>query len=99
MYAMGGRRGLVLILKARDGRGWRRFAAELTKLLAFFDATIDITAGVLLLSSGVSSLAEKCGHRLSFTELVRCSSAVEKVPKVYLGDPVGKDSVTEGAMG
>jgi len=31
---------------------------------------------------------------------VRCLSAVEKGPKVCLGDLVGKDSsVTEGAMG
>jgi len=92
--------GLVLIPKAREGRGWRRFAAKLTKLEAFFDATINITAVVLLSSSRVSSLAEKCGHRPLFTELVRCLSAVEKGPKVCLGDLVGKDSsVTEGAMG
>ena len=66
---------------------------------AFFNAMVDITIGVLHLSSRVSSLVEKCGHRLLFAKGVRCSSASKKGPKVCLGDPVGKDSfVTDEAM-
>jgi hypothetical protein len=69
---------------------------------AFFDATIDITVGVIRPPHGGSSSAEKRGHRSSFAKVVRmeeCLFASEKGPKVASGDLLGKDSsVTVGVM-
>lgn len=37
VYAVGGRRGIILIPEGRKGRGWSHFAAELGKVIAFFE--------------------------------------------------------------
>jgi hypothetical protein len=66
VYAKGGRRGLVLIPEGREGRGWSRFASKLSKVEAFFNASIILTAGVVRPPSGVASSGEKRGHRPSF---------------------------------
>lgn len=48
----GGRNGLILLPKGREGRGWSRVAGELSKVLGFFEA-------MTVLSSGVPSPAGK----------------------------------------
>jgi hypothetical protein len=37
-YAVGGRRGLIIVPEGRDKRGWKRFAEELGKVSAAFDS-------------------------------------------------------------
>lgn len=36
-YAVGGRRGLIILPEGREVLEWRSFAAELRKVVAFFD--------------------------------------------------------------
>ncbi len=36
-YAVGGYRGLIVIVKGREGWVWRSFAAELRKVTVFFN--------------------------------------------------------------
>lgn len=43
VYAVGGRRGLILLPEGRDGRGWSSVSGELSKVLAYFEA-ITVTA-------------------------------------------------------
>jgi hypothetical protein len=40
VYAVGGRRGIILIPEGREGRGWSRFATELGKVIVFFIASV-----------------------------------------------------------
>jgi hypothetical protein len=35
---VGGRRNIIVVLEGREGRGWSRFAGELSKVMAFFEA-------------------------------------------------------------
>jgi hypothetical protein len=39
VYAVGGRRGIILIPEGRKGRGWSLFIVELGKVLGFFKAS------------------------------------------------------------
>jgi hypothetical protein len=39
VYTEGGRRGLLFVLKGREGWGWSCFGAELSTVKAFFDST------------------------------------------------------------
>lgn len=38
VYAEGGRQWLILLLEGREGRGWGRFAGELSKVVTFLEA-------------------------------------------------------------
>jgi hypothetical protein len=38
-YRVGGRRGLIVVPKGRQGRGWKLFAAELGKVVALFSCS------------------------------------------------------------
>jgi hypothetical protein len=40
VYAVGGRRGLILILEGREGQSWSCFVTELGKVNAFLEASI-----------------------------------------------------------
>lgn len=40
VYAVGGRRGIILILKGREGQGWSLFVVELGKVLAFLEDSL-----------------------------------------------------------
>lgn len=42
---MGGRRGLLLIPKGREGWGWHCFDAKLGKVNKFFEASVGVGAG------------------------------------------------------
>jgi hypothetical protein len=88
VYAVGGRRGIILILEGRGGRGWSRFAAELGKVIAFFEASAG--SGIVpppLVLKGSGNLVEPelvqshflaggtgfVGKKVSFAEVL-CSS-------------------------
>lgn len=47
-YAVGGHRGLLVILKGREGRGWKYFAAKLGKVVAFFESSLGKAANAVL---------------------------------------------------
>ena len=38
VYAEGGQQGLILLLQGQEGRGWGRFAGELSKVVTFLEA-------------------------------------------------------------
>lgn len=46
-YVVGGPRGLIVIPEGREGRGWRSFAAELRKVVAFFEFSLSTGSRVL----------------------------------------------------
>jgi hypothetical protein len=73
VYAVGGRKGMTLFPEGRDGRGWSRVFGELSKALAFLEATMKAR------SSGVTSVGEflgKAAGPLSFAEAVRSPSTI-----------------------
>lgn len=39
-YAVGGRRGLIMLSNGRGGQGWSGFAAELKKVLSFLSSSV-----------------------------------------------------------
>jgi hypothetical protein len=51
-YAVGGRKGLVLLPEGREGRGWSRVAGELSKALACLEAICFIRPLVIVLRWG-----------------------------------------------
>lgn len=104
VYAVGGRRGMTLFPKGRDGWGWSCVFGELSKALAFLEATIEAR------SSGVAPVGEflgKAAGPLSFVEAVRSLSTVlalggrplvpsAEVEKIL---PLGLEQVTVWAGG
>jgi hypothetical protein len=38
-YAVGGRKGLIIVLEGRDKRGWKMFVEELGKVMTAFDSS------------------------------------------------------------
>jgi hypothetical protein len=50
VYTVGGRRGLLLIPKSREGWGWSCFAAELCKVKACFESTVGLLFGATALA-------------------------------------------------
>lgn len=60
MYAEGGRQG-ILLPEGRNGRGWARFAGELSKVVAFLEA---MDAPSLSSSSVFPESGEKIGLKL-----------------------------------
>lgn len=73
VYAVGGWRGMTLFLEGQDWRGWSCVSRELSKALAFLEATVEA------LSSGGASVGEflgKVAGPLSFAEVVRLPSTV-----------------------
>jgi len=68
VYDVGGRRGMVVFPKGRDGRDWGRVSGELSKELVFLGTTVVSSS-----SSGVpvSKSLGKVAGVLSFTEVVR----------------------------
>jgi len=68
VYAVGGWRRLILFPKGRDGRGWSRVCEELSKALAFLEATDGSP------SSGGPLAGKKLGKEVgfsSFADVVR----------------------------
>ncbi|GLT71106.1 hypothetical protein SLA2020_431470 [Shorea laevis] len=81
-YAVGGRRGLIIVPEGRDKRGWKRFAGELGKAMTAFASSSGKPEGggsqpPLLPLSGKKSAEPSSygGRRPSFAEVV---SAVGK---------------------
>jgi hypothetical protein len=67
VYAVGGRRGMIVFLEGRDWRGWGRVSGELSKVLVFF--------GTSVVSSSFSGVpvgksVGKAAGVLSFAEVV-----------------------------
>jgi hypothetical protein len=65
MYAVGGWRGLIMVPKGREGRGWSRFAAEMSKVKIYFESMVGSSA--LMLGTpfaDLSSLGKKDGPGL-----------------------------------
>jgi hypothetical protein len=73
VYAVGGWRGMTLFLEGRDWRGQSPVSRELSKALAFLEATVEVP------SSGGALVWEflgKVAGPLSFAEVVRSPSTV-----------------------
>lgn len=91
MYAVGGRRGLIMVLEGREGLGWSRFATEMSKVKVYFESMGGSSAVMLGLSvspfpsskdgsvPGVKN--SKGGETPSYAKVVRLagSSSVKKI--------------------
>jgi hypothetical protein len=51
VYAVGGRRGLIMVPEGREGQGWSRFAAEMSKVKVYFESMVGSSA-VMLRNAG-----------------------------------------------
>ncbi|GLT69620.1 hypothetical protein SLA2020_417570 [Shorea laevis] len=40
VYEVGGRRGLIMVPKGREGRGWSHFAVEMRKVKVYFKSMV-----------------------------------------------------------
>jgi hypothetical protein len=59
VYALGGRRSLIMIPEGREGRGWSRFGAELSKVKNYFKSLVGSSAVMLRPPFGVPSSSGK----------------------------------------
>jgi hypothetical protein len=76
VYDVGGRKGMIVFPEGRDGRGWRRVSGELSKVLAFFGASV--------VSSSVSGVP--VGKRVG--KATGVLSFVEVLGSPVVGEPV-----------
>jgi pentatricopeptide repeat protein len=58
--AVGGQRNIIVVPEGREGRGWARFAGELSKVMAFFEAIKELPSSGSILGCTTPSTKVVC---------------------------------------